>query len=132
MATAVKDVAGLEAAVAAISEKPAASVIILPDTFTTVHRTIINELVARNHLVAIYPFRYFATEGGLITYGVVAEDLFRRAGEYVGRILDGTAPKDLPVQAPIKFELVINLKIAKALGLSVPAKLLARADEIIE
>jgi len=128
----VNDVAGLEAMVAAISGKPDASVIILPDAFTTVHRSLINELIGRNHLVAVYPFRFFATDGGLVSYGVVAEDLFRRAGEYVGRILDGAAPRDLPVQAPVKFELVINLKTAKALGLTVPPRLLSRADEVIE
>jgi putative ABC transport system substrate-binding protein len=128
----VNDVASLEATVAAVSAKPEASVIILPDTFTTVHRSLIIELIGRNHLAAVYPFRYFATEGGLISYGVVAEDSFRRAGEYVGRILDGAAPRNLPVQAPVKFELVVNLKTAKALGLTVPPSLLATADEVIE
>jgi len=132
IAMTVNDVAGLEAVAPAISAKRDASVIILPDAFTTVHRLLINELISRNRLVAIYPFRYFATEGGLLSYGVVTEDLFRRAGEYVGRILDGAAPRNLPVQAPVKFELVINLKTAKALGLSVPPTLLSRADEVIE
>jgi len=132
VAMTVNDVDRLEAAITAISAKQNASVIILPDAFTTVHRMLITELTGRNRLVAIYPFRYFATEGGLMSYGVVAEDLFRRAGEYVGRILDGAAPRDLPVQAPVKFELVINLKTARTLGLSVPRELLARADEVIE
>jgi putative tryptophan/tyrosine transport system substrate-binding protein len=128
----VSDITGLESAMAAASARPDASVIVLPDAFTSAHRAIIIELVDRNHLVGIYPFRYFATDGGLVAYGSEIDDMFRRTGEYVGRILDGTSPGDLPIQAPVKWELVINLKAAKALGLSVPPRLLARADEVIE
>ena len=87
---------------------------------------------ARSRLVAIYPFRYYATSGGLISYGPDLVDPYRRAAAYVDRILKGEKPADLPVQAPTKYELVINLKTAKALGLSVPQSLLSRADQVIE
>ena len=90
------------------------------------------DLAAKHGLPAIYPFRFFATDGGLMAYGVNAVDQFRRAASYIDRILRGAKPADLPVQAPTKFELLINLKTAKALGLNVPDKLLALADEVIE
>jgi putative tryptophan/tyrosine transport system substrate-binding protein len=112
--------------------KLSGSLIILPDTYTTVHRDSIIELAGRHQLPSIYPFRYFATQGGLVSYGVDAEDLFRRAAGYIDRILKGEKPADLPVQAPVKYELVINLKTAKSLGLTVSPTLLARADEVIQ
>jgi putative tryptophan/tyrosine transport system substrate-binding protein len=89
-------------------------------------------LAARHRLPAVYPFRYFATAGGLLSYGSDATDLWRRSASYVDRILRGAKPADLPVQAPTKFELFINQKTAKALGLNVPDKLLALADGVIE
>ncbi len=106
--------------------------VVLPDTFTTVHRQRIIESAARNRLPAVYPLRLFATSGGLMAYGADLIEMLRLAATYVSRILRGEAPGDLPVQSSIKFELVINLKTAKALGLTVPETLLATADEVIQ
>ena len=128
----VRDVVELEKAIASIAAKSSSGLIVLPDTFTTVHRDTIIALADRHRLPAVYPFRYFATQGGLISYGVDNTDLFRRSAGYVDRILKGEKPGDLPVQAPTKYELVVNLKTAKALGLTVPPRLIARADEVIE
>jgi putative tryptophan/tyrosine transport system substrate-binding protein len=122
----------LERAAADFAAKPAGGLIILPDAFTTNHRDLIVALAARFRLPAVYPLRVFAKSGGLISDGGDSIDLFRRAASYVDRILKGANPGDLPVQAPTKFELVINLKTANALGLNVPPMLLARADEVIE
>jgi putative ABC transport system substrate-binding protein len=99
---------------------------------TALHRDLIITIAARHRLPAVYPFRYHVVSGGLISYGPDTIDAFRRAAGYVDRILKGEKPADLPVQAPTKFELVINLKTAKALGLDVPATVLARADAVIE
>jgi putative tryptophan/tyrosine transport system substrate-binding protein len=96
------------------------------------HRVEITSLAARYRLPAVYPFRFFAEAGGLLSYGLDRSDNFRRAATYVDRILKGEKPSELPVEALVKFELVINLKTAKALGLEVPAQLLGRADEVIK
>ena len=104
----------------------------MPDGFTTGHRDEITLLAARYRLPAVYPFRFFAELGGLLSYGNDRLDPFRHAATYADRILKGEKPSELPVQAPVKFELVINLKAAKALGLDVPLHLQQRADEVIE
>jgi putative ABC transport system substrate-binding protein len=111
---------------------PNGGLIVVPDAFTSGHRSEITLLAARYGLPAVYPFRHFTEVGGLISYGDVLADEFRRAASYVDRILRGEKPADLPVQAPTKFELVINMKTAKTLGLEIPPTLIALTDEIIE
>ncbi len=128
----VRDAGDIERAVNAFAPSPDAGLIVLPDAVTFVHRDLIVASAARHRLPAIYAFRHFAKSGGLISYGYDPVDLYRRAASYVDRILQGASPADLPIQAPTKFELVINLKTAKALGLDVPPSVLARADEVIE
>jgi putative ABC transport system substrate-binding protein len=118
--------------VAAQAREPAGGLIVMPDIFMTGHRSEITLLAARYRLPAVYPFRYFTEIGGLLSYGNDPFDLVRRAATYADRILKGEKPSELPVQAPVKFELVINLKTAKALGLDVPPLLQQRADEVIE
>src|SRR5262245_8488444 len=121
----------LEPAIAAIAREPNAGLITGADSFMVTHRAKIMDLAARYRLPAIYEFRQFAAEGGLISYGPDTADIFRRSASYVDRILKGAKPADLPVQQPMKFELVLNLKTAKTLGLEVPSDLIARADELI-
>ena len=106
--------------------------IVLPTAINKIYRNRIISLAARYRLPAIYPFSVYVTSGGLFSYGIETNDLLRRSASYVDRILKGEKPADLPVQAPIKYELVINLKTAKKLGLTVPPSLLAHADEVIE
>ena len=132
IAAPVHDTSELETVVAAQAREPNGGLIVMPDTFTTAHRAEITALAARHRLPAVYPFRFFAELGGLLSYGTDLVDDFRRTATYADRILKGAKPSELPVQAPVKFELVINLKTAKALGLDVPPTLLARADEVIE
>jgi putative ABC transport system substrate-binding protein len=132
VATTVRDGADLEAKLAAFASQPDGGLISLPDSFNTIHREEIVALAARHRLPAVYPFRFFPASGGLISDGVDTADLFRRAATYVDRIFRGAKVGELPVQGPTKFELVINLKTAKTLGLEVPPTLLARADEVIE
>jgi putative ABC transport system substrate-binding protein len=132
IAARVNDDAEIESALVAIGREPGGSLIVMPDSFNTVHRQLIILLAARHGVPAIYPYRYQAIEGGLLSYGVDTVDLMRRAAPYVDRILKGEKPADLPVQAPIKFELVLNLRAARVLGIQVPPTLLARADEVIE
>jgi putative tryptophan/tyrosine transport system substrate-binding protein len=128
----VSDVSELETVVATHAREPNSGLIVLNEDFMIAHRVEIISLAARYRLPAVYPFRFFAELGGLISYGVNLNDNFRRAVPYADRILRGAKPSELPVQAPVKFELVINLTTAKALGLTVPPTLLARADEVIE
>jgi len=122
----------IENAIRKVSSEPDGGLFVLPDSHNVVHRKRIIELAAEHRLPAIYYFRYFASDGGLISYGPDEIDLFLRTASYVDRILKGASPSTLPVQQPTKFELVINLKTAKTLGLEVPDKLLALADEVIE
>jgi putative tryptophan/tyrosine transport system substrate-binding protein len=122
----------IESTVAAFAQEPGGGLIVLPTAINNVSRDRIFSLAARHRLPAVYPFRHYATDGGLMSYGFDTPDLFRRGASYIDRILKGEKPADLPVQAPTKFEFVINLKTAKALGLTVPPTLLARADEVIE
>jgi putative tryptophan/tyrosine transport system substrate-binding protein len=131
-AAAVHSDADIENTLDALAREPGGGFVVLPDTFTGMHRDQIVSLAARYRLPAVYPFRWFAEIGGLLSYGIDSDDMFRRAASYVDRILKGAKPADLPVQAPVKYELLINLKTAKALGLTIPTTLLATADEVIE
>jgi ABC-type uncharacterized transport system substrate-binding protein len=128
----VRDAGEIERAVAAFASGLNGGLIVTASPLTTVHRNLIVTLAARHKLPAVYPTRYYVAAGGLISYGPDLLDQYRRAAGYVDRILKGEKPADLPVQAPTKYELVINLKTAKALGLTVPVSLLGRADEVIE
>jgi putative tryptophan/tyrosine transport system substrate-binding protein len=122
----------IERGLSTFAREPNGGVIVTASPLAAVHRNLIITLAARHRLPAVYPFPYFATSGGLISYGPDLVDQFRRAASYVDRILNGEKPADLPVQHPTKYELVINLKTAKSLGLDVAQSLLARADEVIE
>jgi putative ABC transport system substrate-binding protein len=128
----VHEPAEIEAALTMLGREPGGGLILPPDPFTVAHRKLIFDLTARYRVPAINGLLYFANEGGLVSYGVDVRDQFRQGAAYVDRILRGKKPADLPVQQPTKFELVINLKTARALGLDVPPMLLARADEVIE
>ena len=132
IAASVRDTSELEAVIAAQARAQNGGLIVMPDTFMDVHRAEIISLAARFGVPAIYPRRPFTEVGGLLSYGIDQLDSYRRASIYVDRILKGEKPSELPVQAPVKFELVINLKTAKALGLEVPWFLRQRADEVIE
>jgi putative ABC transport system substrate-binding protein len=128
----MRDAGEIERAVAAFARLPNSGLIIAGAPSLVVHRNLIITLAARHQLPAVYPFPYFARIGGLISYGADSIDPYRRAAGYVDRILKGEKPADLPVQAPTKYDLIINLKTAKTLGLEIPASVLARADEVIE
>jgi len=121
-----------EGAVSEFSPAPKDGLIVLVGTVATIQRGLIIGLAARHKLPAVYPYRFFVEAGGLVSYGPNLIDLYRRTASYVDRILRGEKPGDLPIQAPTKYNLTINLKTAKALGLEIPATLLARADEVIE
>jgi putative tryptophan/tyrosine transport system substrate-binding protein len=128
----VRDAGEIERAVTAFARSSNGGLIVTASALAVLHRQLIIALAARHKLPAVYYRRYFVTSGGLISYGYDVVEQFRGAAGYVDRILKGATPADLPVQAPTKYELVINLKTAKALGLEVPPTLLARADEVIE
>jgi putative ABC transport system substrate-binding protein len=128
----VSDALEIERAVAAFAHSPGGGMVVTATPSTAFHRDLIISLAVRHRLPTIYPLRFFAEGGGLISYGAEPVDQFRLAAGYVARILSGEKPADLPVQGPTKYELVINLKTAKALGLTMPPTLLARADEVIE
>jgi ABC-type uncharacterized transport system substrate-binding protein len=122
----------LEAAITSLGREPGGSFIAMADFFLLNHRAAMIALAARNNIPAVYPWREVPTAGGLLSYGPDLEDIVRRAAPYVDRILRGANPAELPVQVPVKFETVVNVKTAKALGLEVPASILLRADEVIE
>jgi putative ABC transport system substrate-binding protein len=128
----VRDAGEIERGVITFARGSNGGLIVTGSPLTAVHRDLIVTLATQHHLPAVYPFRYFATSGGLIAYGPNSVDPYRSAAGYVDRILKGEKPADLPVQAPTKYELVINFKTAKALDLTVPDTVLARADEVIE
>jgi putative tryptophan/tyrosine transport system substrate-binding protein len=128
----VRNTSEIESVIAEQARIPNGGLVVMPDTFMSSNRVPITSLAARYHLPTIYPFRFFAEAGGLLSYGNDTADNFRRAATYVNQVLKGENPAELPVQLPVKFELVINLKAAKALGITIPSSLLATADEVIE
>jgi ABC-type uncharacterized transport system substrate-binding protein len=130
--TPVRNTSELESAMAAQARTPNGGLVLMTDSFLVTHRAKITSLAARYRLPAVYPFRDFIELGGLLSYGNDLYDNFRRAATYADRILKGATPNELPVQAPVKFELVINLRTAKALGLTIPQSILVRADQVIE
>ena len=128
----IQDASDVEHVIDTLPTNSSCGLVVIPSTFMTAHRDLIVATAARHAVPAIYPFRYFATAGGLVAYGTDGADIHSRAASYVDRILKGAKPAELPVQQPTKYELVINLKTAKALGLEIPTSLLARADEVID
>ena len=132
IATPVRSTSELESAIAAHARTPNGGLVVMTDSFLVTHRAEITSLAARYRLPAVYPFRDFVELGGLLSYGNDLVDNFQRAATYADRILKGAMPNELPVQAPTKFELVINMKTAKALGLTIPQSLLLRANEVIQ
>jgi putative ABC transport system substrate-binding protein len=132
IAAPVHSEADIETVIRKVASEPDSGLFVLPDSHNVVHRKRIIELTAKFRLPTIYYFRYFASDGGLLSYGPDEMDLFQRTAGYVDRILKGTSPSDLPVQQPTKFELVINLRTAKEMGIEIPVALLSRADELIK
>ena len=126
-----RDAADMKNVFAAFEREPT-GLIVFPDTSTTLHSRLIAELAAEHRIPAIYPYRDFVEVGGLLSYGVDRVDLYRRAASYIDRILRGDKPADLPVQNPVKYEMVLNVKAAKVLGLTIPVSFLLRADKVIE
>ena len=132
IAAPVRDLAELESVMAAQSRGIKGGLVVTPDGFLNVHRTEVIALAARHRVPVVYPWRFFAELGGLLAYGSEQRDLFRLGATYVDRVLRGAKPGELPVQAPVKFELVVNLKTAKTLGLTIPQSLLLRADDVVQ
>jgi putative ABC transport system substrate-binding protein len=128
----VRDTAEIETTIAKLGREPGGGLIVAPDAFTIVHHQLFIRLAQQHRLPAVYAYRAYVAQGALMSYGPDPYDLFRRSASYVDRILKGAKPADLPVQQPTKFELAINLKTAKTLGLQIPDRLLAIADEVIE
>jgi putative ABC transport system substrate-binding protein len=128
----IRNRSDIEAAISNAGQRSRGGLIVLPDGLAVVQSDLILSLGERHSIPALYPFRLFAEKGGLVVYGIDIPEVYRQAAGYVNRILRGTKPSDLPVQAPNKFELIINLKTARALGLEIPPTVLARADEVIE
>jgi putative ABC transport system substrate-binding protein len=128
----VRGEAEIEQVITSLGREPGSGLVVMPDSFTLLYRAPIILLAARNRLPVVYNAAGFVRDGGLLSYGSDFVDIYRRAASYADRILKGTKPDELPVQVPIKFELIVNLRTAKALGLDVPPTLLARADEVIE
>jgi putative ABC transport system substrate-binding protein len=128
----IHSAAEIEAAIIALGREPGGGLVVLPDLFMTVHRAPIILAAARNNVPAVYQLSVYARGGGLLSYGPDRVDSFRRAASYVDRILRGAKPGDLPVQLPVKYEMVVNRKTAMALGLAIPPSILLRADEVIE
>jgi putative ABC transport system substrate-binding protein len=128
----VRDAVQVERVIETFARESKGGLLAVPALTATMHRALIFRLAVHHRLPAVYPFRYYAADGGLTSYGPDQVDQYRRAAGYVDRILRGAKPADLPVQAPTKFDLVVNLKAARALGLTVPPTVLARADEVIE
>jgi putative ABC transport system substrate-binding protein len=124
--------ADIETAIVTLGREPRGGLVVMPDVFTTLHRAPIISAAARNKVPAVFPQSYYARDGGLLSYGVDRVDLWRRAATYADRILRGVKPAELPVQFPTKFEMAVNLKTAKSLGLTMPQSILLRADEVIE
>ena len=132
MLTAVHSDVEIETAIIALGREPGGGLVVIPHAFAGAHRAPIILAAARNNVPAVYNESVFVRAGGLLSYGADQVDTFRRAATYVDRILRGEKPGDLPVQFPTKFEMAVNLKTAKALGLTVPQSILLRADELIE
>ncbi len=128
----INNATDIEQAIEAFSGVPNGSLLIVPDATIVVHRDLVIKLAATHRLPAVYPWRFFVAAGGLMSYGTDANDVFVQAASYVDRILKGEKAADLPVQAPTRYQTVLNAKTAKALGLNVPPSLLVRADEVIE
>jgi putative ABC transport system substrate-binding protein len=128
----VHDVSDIEDVISRLGNGPRGGLVVETDSFMSVHRATVISETARHRVPAVYPIRVAARDGGLLSYGPATIDLFRRAAPYVDRLLKGEKPADMPIQAPVKFEMAINLRTAKALGLTIPPSLQATADEVIE